>query len=190
MLYRPNELKIGHKVIFHKTPCVIIENECIKPGKGQAFSRIRFKQIISGKILERTLKSGEFVQSAYVKEIRLIYLYRDGELRVFMNKHSFDQINIHDEIIGDSIKWLKEQYDYLVVFWDDNPILVVPPVYIQLRIIKTVSIGKNVASSGLKLATLSTGSIIKVPFFIQSGELIKVNTYLNTYISRVRDNSV
>lgn len=191
MNYHPNELKIGCKVLFNKEPCVIMENECIKPGKGQAFSRIRFKHIISGKILERTLKSGEVVQAAQVKEIKLVYLYHDGELRVFMNKKSFDQIDIHSKVIGDSVKWLQEQSNYLVTFWNSNPIRVIPPIYMQLRIIKTVSIMKNVASSsGFKLATVSTGAIIKVPVFIQSGELIKINTSLSTYISRVRENSI
>lgn len=191
MLYHPNELKSGYKVIINGIPCIIIENECVKPGKGQSFSRIRFKQIMSGKILEKTLKSGEFIHAASVQEVKLVYLYRDGELSVFMSQKSFDQIYIHYEILGNAIKWLKEQYNYLVTFWNDNPILVTPPLHMQLRVIKTASFMKNTSSSsGFKLATVSTGAAIKVPFFIQVGELIKINTQLHTYISRVRDDGV
>lgn len=191
MLYKPNELKNGYKVIINKTPCIVIENECIKPGKGQAFSRIRFKQIVSGKMLEKTLKSGEFLESAHVIETKLIYLYRHGELRVFMNQHNFEQVDISSEIIGNSTKWLKEQFSYSVTFWNDNPILVSPPEYIQLRVIDTTSINKSSSSaSGYKIATVSTGAIVKVPFFIQIGELIKIDTHLNTYISRAQNNTI
>lgn len=188
MFYHPNVLKNGCKVIINKEPCVIIENECIKPGKGQAFSRIRFKSIKTGKILEKTLKSGEFLESAHIREIRLIYLYRDDELFIFMNKQNFDQVDVHCQIIGNTIKWLQEQFSYLVTFWNDDPILVTPPDYMQLKIVKTISVMRNtVVSSGTKLATVSTGAVIKVPIFIQIGDLIKINTHLSTYISRVNN---
>lgn len=191
MFYHLNVLKNGYKVLINKEPCVVIENECIKPGKGQAFSRVRFKNIKTGRILEKTLKSGESVESAYIREIKLIYLYRDGELFIFMNKQNFDQVDIHYQIIGNAVKWLQEQCSYLVTFWNNNPILITPPDYMQLKIIKTISVVKNVSvSSGTKLATVSTGAVIKVPCFIQIGDLIKINTHLSTYISRVKDDDI
>lgn len=187
MLYNINELRIGLKVIQSKEPCVIIGNEPVKPGKGQSFNRIRFKQIISGKILERTLKSGDFLESADVTDMKLLYMYRSGVLFYFMDGKSFEQISIDINIIGESIKWIVEQFSYTVTFWNNKPILVTPPSYVQLKVIKTMTISKNfIASTGNKLATVSTGAIIKVPFFIKKGELIKVNTHLGTYISRIK----
>ncbi|CAD83596.1 elongation factor P (EF-P) [Candidatus Blochmanniella floridana] len=187
MLYNINELKVGLKVIQNKEPYVIIKNECIKPGKGQSFNRVRFKQIKSGKILEKTLKPGDLVESANIVETELIYVYRDRDLWFFMNRDSFDQISVHFDILGKSVKWMVEQLVYVVVFWDNNPILVIPPEFIKLKIIKTNLITKNISTaSGNKLAVVSTGAVVKVPFFIQSGELIKVNTHSGSYISRIK----
>lgn len=188
MLYNINSLKVGLKVLQNKEPCVIISNEFVKPGKGLAFNRIRLKNIISGKILEKTLKSGEFLESADITEVLLIYLYFFEEFWYFMNEKNFEQIHIHSKILKNSVKWMVEQLRYVVTFWNKHPILVTPPDCIQLKIIKTsLSITKNSSSSsGMKEAVVSTGAIIKVPIFIQPGEVIKVNTKSGTYISRVK----
>lgn len=186
MLYDINSLKVGLKVIQNQEPCIIISNECIKPGKGLAFNRVRIKQIVSGKILERTLKSGEFLESANIFEAKLIYLYRNGELWYFMDEINFEQIYIPSKVLKSTVKWMIEQLVYVVTFWNNNPILVTPPECVNLKIIKTIPIIKktSASSSGSKLATVSTGAVIKVPFFIQIGELIKINTRSNTYIAR------
>lgn len=187
MLYNINLLKVGLKVLQNGVPCIIINNECIKPGKGLAFNRVRLKQIVSGKILERTLKSGEFLESVDVIDIKFIFLYRSQEFWYFMDEKNFEQIHIHSRILGNTIKWMIEQLAYTITFWNNIPILITPPDCIQLKIIETTSIIKNsTASSHSKLATVSTGAIIKVPCFIQIGELIKINTHSNTYISRVK----
>lgn len=187
MLYTLNSLKIGLKVLQNNEPCVIINNECIKPGKGLSFNRVRFRHMISGKILERTLKSGEFLESANIREIKLVYLYRIREYWCFMNDKNFEQFFIHSTILERAIPWLVEQLLYIVTFWNDNPILVTPPDCIQVTVIKTTPVIKNASViSGSKLATISTGAIIKVPCFIQSGEFIKVNTHSKSYISRVK----
>lgn len=187
MLYNSNSLRVGLKVLHNEEPCVVISKECVKPGKGLAFNRVRFKQIISGKILERTLKSGEFLESANIIETKLIYVYRDKEFWFFMNEENFEQIYVHSKILGSSIKWMVEQLEYVVTFWNDVPVRITPPGSIQLKVIKTDFTIKNATvSSGSKLATLNTGAVIKVPYFIQVGELIKINTHLGTYIARVK----
>ncbi|ADV33482.1 elongation factor P [Candidatus Blochmanniella vafra str. BVAF] len=188
--YGINELRVGLKVIQNQEPCVIISNEGVKPGKGLSFNRIRLKNIISGKILDRTLKSGDFLELADVVETQLIYLYRDYNLWYFMHDKNFDQVSIHKNIIGKSDKWMKEQWIYFVTFWNSMPILVTPPEIMHFKVVKTdlsiKSSSSTSTSSGNKLAILSTGAILKVPFFIKSGELIKVNTNTGTYISRMK----
>lgn len=188
MLYRINELKVGLKVIQNKEPCIIINNKSVKPGKGLSFNRVRFKKIVSGKIIERTLKSGEYLESADIVEIKLVYLYYKSKFWCFMNEENFEQIFIHADVMGDAVRWMTEQLVYTVTFWNKKPILVTPPDCMTLKIIDTVSGTKNssVASSGNKLATLSTGIVIKVPVFIKIGEFIKVNTQLGVYVSRVK----
>ncbi|URJ26127.1 elongation factor P [Blochmannia endosymbiont of Camponotus modoc] len=187
VLYSINEFRTGLKIIQNREPCVIISHESIKPGKGQAFSRVRFRQIISGKILEKTFKSGDFLESANIMEIKLVYVYHDNEFWYFMDEKNFEEIAVTEKIIGTNIKWITTQLHYIVTLWNKVPILVTPPDYIELKIIKITPIKKNsTSSSGVKLATVSTGAVVKVPFFIQLGELIKINTRLSTYISRAK----
>lgn len=187
ILYNISSFKIGLKVLQNGVPCEIIGNEYFKPGKGLAFNRVRFREIVSGKILDRTLKSGEYLESADVMEIKFIYLYRNGEFWYFMNKKNFEQIYINSKILGKTIKWMIEQLIYIITFWNDIPILVTPPDFVHLRVTNTISIIKSASiSSHNKLATVSTGALVKVPYFIQVGELIKINTNLGIYMSRVK----
>lgn len=189
VMYNINELYVGLKIIHNNEPCVIIENACVKPGKGQSFNRVRFKQIVSGKILEKTFKSGDYLELANILEVNLIYVYCDGEFWYFMDEKNFEQIAISIKIIGDNIKWMVAQLDYIVTLWNDIPILVTPPVSIELKVTKTepsIKGSGSVVSSGNKLVMVSTGAIIKVPIFIQLGEYIKINTRTSMYISRVK----
>lgn len=190
VFYSINELYVGLKVVYHGYPCVIIDNECVKPGKGQSFSRIRFRQIISGKILEKTFKSGDYLEVADVVEIDLIYMYSDGEFWYFMDEKNFEQITLSLKVIKENTKWMVEQLNYTITLWNKIPILVTPPNFIALKVIKTdpvVSRGSgNVTSAGTKLAIVSTGAVIKVPIFIQLDECIKINTRTGEYASRVK----
>ncbi|URJ28098.1 elongation factor P [Candidatus Blochmannia vicinus] len=187
VLYSINELKTGLKIIQNDEPCVIISNESIKPGKGQSFNRVRFRQIISGKILEKTFKSGDLLRSADLYDISLIYVYHDNEFWYFMDEKNFEEIAVASKIIGDNFKWIATQLHYLITLWNKVPILITPPNCIELKVIKTTSIKKNNSrSSETKLATVNTGAMIKVPLFIQLGELIKINTRSGTYVSRAK----
>lgn len=188
MLYKINALKVGLKVIHNKEPCVIIENNSVKPGKGLSFNRVKFKKIVSGQIIERTLKSGEYVESADITEVKLVYLYRKSVFWCFMNEKNFEQVFIHSDVLGDTIRWMIDQLVYTVTFWNKKPILVTPPDCISVEVVNTTPMmhGTCVSASGNKIATLSTGTVIKVPVFIKIGEFIKVNTQLGLYISRVK----
>jgi elongation factor P len=186
--YSTNEFKAGLKVMLEGDPCAIIENEFVKPGKGQAFNRVRLRNLKTGRIWERTFKSGESLDAADVVESEMEFLYSDGELWHFMKTDgSFDQIEAGKEVVGDALQWLKEQGAYTVVLWNDQPISVSPPNFIELEVAETdPGMRGDTATGGTKPAKLATGAVIKVPLFISVGDRLRVDTRTGEYVSRAR----
>lgn len=182
-----NEFKGGLKFMLDGEPCTILENEFVKPGKGQAFSRVRLRKLISGKVLEKTFKSGETVEKAEVMDYELAYLYNDGEFWHFMNNETFEQIAADAKAVGDAEKWLVEQDVCTLTLWDGNPIAVSPPNFVELEITETdPGLKGDTAGTGGKPATLTTGAVVRVPLFVQIGEVIKIDTRTGEYVSRVK----
>jgi elongation factor P len=185
--YSTNEFKGGLKIMIDGYPCSIIENEFVKPGKGQAFSRVKIRNLKTGRVVEKTYKSGESVEAADVLETDLQYLYNDGEQWHFMDQESFEQHAVDKEVLGDSIKWLKEQDVCLVTLWNDHPIIIEAPNFVELTIADTdPGLKGDTTGSGGKPATLETGAVVRVPLFVQIGEKIKVDTRTGEYASRVK----
>lgn len=185
--YSTNEFRSGLKIIIDGEPCSIIENEFVKPGKGQSFSRVRIRKLISGKILEKTFKSSDSLESANVIDINLTYLYNDRKFWYFINKENFEQISADIKVIGETSKWLYKESECMLTLWNDYPITVTPPNFVELKVLETdPGIKGDTASTGGKLAKLITGAIIKVPLFIQIGEVIRVDTRSSEYVSRVK----
>lgn len=181
-----NDFKSGLKIMLDGEPCNIIENEFVKPGKGQAFNRVRIRKLISGKVLEKTFKSGESVEVADVMEQDLDYLYNDGEFWHFMNADTFEQLGADAKAVGDNVKWLVEQDKCILTLWNGSPISVTPPNFVELEVIETdPGLKGDTAGTGGKPATLSTGAVVRVPLFIQIGEVVKVDTRKGEYVSRV-----
>ncbi|MEX2130121.1 MAG: elongation factor P, partial [Pseudohongiellaceae bacterium] len=132
-IYSTSEFKNGLKVLVEGDPCTILENETVKPGKGQAFNRVRFRNLKTGRVWERTFKSGDTIESADVMETQMEYLYSDGEFWHFMKTDgSFEQVAVDKAAIADALNWLKEQDVYSVVSWNDMPISVTPPNFVEL----------------------------------------------------------
>ena len=184
-LISTNEFKNGVKVILDGAPCNILENEYVKPGKGQAFNRVKLRNLKTGRVLEKTFKSGDILEAADALDAELQYLYNDGTIWYFMSPASCEQYEIPKEIIGDADKWLKPQDICLVTLWENNPITVVPPTFALLEVIETdPGIKGDTATGGSKPATLETGATIRVPLFISVGDIIKVDTRNSEYISR------
>ncbi|GLP97282.1 elongation factor P [Paraferrimonas sedimenticola] len=182
-----NEFKSGLKIMLDGEPCNIIENEIVKPGKGQAFNRVKIRKLISGKVLEKTFKSGESVERADVMDIELAYLYSDGEFWHFMDNSSFEQVAADAKAIGDQEKWLVEQDICTVTTWNENPIAVTPPNFVELEVVETdPGLKGDTQGTGGKPATLSTGAVVRVPLFIAIGEVVKVDTRSGEYVERVR----
>ena len=186
--YSTNEFKSGLKVILEGDPCNIIENEFVKPGKGQAFNRVKLKNLKTGRVWERTFKSGESIQAADVLDLDMEYMYTDGEYWHFMRTDgTYDQLAADKSAVEDCISWLKENYRYVVTLWDETPIAVTPPNFVELEIIDTdPGLKGDTAQGGSKPATLSTGAIVKVPLFINIGETVRVDTRTGEYQNRVK----
>ncbi|OKP01646.1 elongation factor P [Xenorhabdus eapokensis] len=185
--YSTNEFRSGLKIMLDGEPCAILDSEFVKPGKGQAFARVRIRKLISGKLLEKTFKSTDSVDSADVMDVSLTYLYNDGEFWHFMNNETFEQLAADEKAVGDSAKWLIDQAECILTLWDGRPIAVTPPNFVELEIVDTdPGLKGDTAGTGGKPATLSTGAVVKVPLFVQLGEVIKVDTRSGEYVSRVK----
>ncbi len=184
--YSTNEFKGGLKVMLDGDPCNIVENELVKPGKGQAFNRVKLRNLMTGRTWERTFKSGESLEGADVLDIDMEYLYNDGEMWHFMRTDgSFEQFAADKKAVGDTAKWLKEQVVYTITLWNDNPISVTPPNFIELEVIETdPGLKGDTAQGGSKPATLTTGAMVRVPLFINQGETLKIDTRSGEYVSR------
>lgn len=182
-----NQLKNGLKVEIEGEPYTVVGVEFVKPGKGQAFTRTKLKHLTSGRVLERTLKSGEKIDLADVHETKMRLLYQESDAAVFMDDHTFDQISVPLSNMGEATRWLKEDSVYDVVFYKGSAVDISPPTFMELKITETEPGVKGDTASGrvLKPATLETGAKIQVPIFINEGEVIKVDTRTGEYVSRV-----
>ena len=186
--YSTSEFKGGLKIMIDGDPCAIIENEFVKPGKGQAFNRVKIRNLKTGRVIERTFKSGESVEAADVMDTDLQYLYNDGEFWYFMDTISFEQRAASAEAVGDAVKWLKEQDMCEVTLWNDAPLAVTPPNFVMLAVTETdPGVRGDTSGGGGKPATLETGAVVRVPLFIDIGEVLKIDTRTGEYVGRSKD---
>ena len=186
--FSTNEFKSGLKVLLEGDPCSIVENEFVKPGKGQAFNRVKLKNLKTGRVWERTFKSGESLEGADIMEYEMEYLYTDGEYFHFMKTDgSYDQLAADRTAVEDSLPWLKETDKATVTLWNDSPIMVTPPNFVELEVAETdPGLKGDTAQGGTKPATLTTGAVVKVPLFINIGEIIRVDTRTGEYQNRAK----
>ncbi len=184
--YSSNDFKPGLKVMLEGDPCAMVDVEFVKPGKGQAFTRVRMKNLKSGRVWDRTFKAGESIEMADVMDRNMEYLYTDGEFWHFMMADgTFEQYGADVNAVGDCIKWLKEQEIYLVTLWNDAPLAVVAPNFVELEVTETdPGLKGDTAQGGSKPATLATGATVRVPLFIEQGEILKIDTRTGDYVSR------
>lgn len=183
--YSTNQFKNGLKIILDNDPCSITENIVVKPGKGQAFNRVKMKNLKTGRVLERTFKSTESVEAADVDEMNVEYLYNDGEYWHFMEPTSFEQYAADVVAVGDTAKWIKGQEVCVMTLWNDSPISIAAPNFVELAVAQTdPGLKGDTAQGATKPATLETGSEVKVPLFINEGDILKIDTRTGEYVSR------
>jgi len=186
--YSTNEFKSGLKVMLDGDPCSIVENEFVKPGKGQAFNRVKLRNLKTGRVWERTFKSGESLEGADVMDTDMEYLYNDGEFWHFMEPNTFEQYQADKNIVDEAANWLREQDKVVVTLYNGSPLAVTPPNHVELEITDTdPGLKGDTAQGGTKPATLSTGAVIKVPLFLTTGEIVRVDTRTGEYLGRAKD---
>jgi elongation factor P len=185
--YSTSEFRSGLKILLDGDPCVILENEFVKPGKGQAFNRVRIRNLKTGRVNEKTFKSNESVEAADVMDTDMQYLYYDGEFWHFMVPETFEQHAADAKVVEDAKDWLKEQGICQVTLWNGQPLVVAPPNFVELTIVETdPGVRGDTATGGQKPAKLETGAVVRVPLFIEQGEVIRVDTRTGAYVSRVK----
>ena len=185
--YGMNDVKNGMKILVNNEPCVIIETEYVKPGKGQAFTRIKYRFIKSGRTVELTMKATDDVEAADVVDTDMQFLYADGEYWHFMQPETFEQVQADKTGVGDASKYLKGEEQCVVTLWNGVPIQVTPPNFVELKIVETdPGVRGDTSGGGGKPATLETGAVVRVPLFVNQDEIIKVNTRTGEYESRVK----
>lgn len=186
--YNTNEFRSGLKLMIDGDPCAIVENEFVKPGKGQAFSRVKIRNLKTGRVIDRTYKSGETVEAADVMDTDMQYLYNDSEFWYFMDPDSYEQVGADATAIGENTKWLKEQDTYTVTLWNGTPLTITPPNFVLLAVAETdPGVRGDTSGGGGKPATMETGAVIRVPLFINEGELLKVDTRTAEYVGRAKE---
>ena len=180
-----NEFKAGFKVEIEKEPYTIVGVEFVKPGKGQPFTRTKLKHLMTGRVVERTFKSGDRLELADVSEAKMRLLYKEQDGVVFMDDVSFEQVHIPLTILKETEQWLMEEVSYNVIFYKGNAIEVSPPTFMEMKITETAP-GLRGDTSGrvLKPALTESGAKVQVPIFIEEGEKIKIDTRTGEYVSR------
>ncbi len=181
------EFRNGLKIEIDGEPYVIVEFQHVKPGKGGAFVRTKIKSLRTGNVIDRTYRSGEKVEVPQLEEKTMQYLYAADKDRVFMDTTSYEQVSMNEQQLGDSINYLKENMEIKVLYFKNRPINIDVPMFVELAIAKTEpGVRGDTASGGSKPATLETGAVVKVPFYLNEGDVVKIDTRTGTFIERVK----
>ena len=182
--YTTNEIRGGMKLLIDGDPYAVIENEYVKPGKGQAFNRIRVRNLRTGRTVEKSYRSGESIEAADVMDTEMQYLYKDGDFWTFMNPDNYEQMQAGESAVGEAAKWLKDGTVCIITLWNGVPLLVTPPPHIELKVIETdPGVRGDTATGGSKPAKMETGAMVRVPLFINEGEVLRIDTRSGEYIS-------
>ena len=181
------EFRNGLKIEIDGEPYVIVEFQHVKPGKGGAFVRTKFKSLKSGNVTDKTFRAGEKVDVPNLEEKTMQYLYAADKDRVFMDTSTYEQVSMNEKQLGDSINYLKENMEIKVLYHKEQPINIEVPMFVELAIAKTdPGVRGDTASGGSKPATLESGAVIKVPLYLNEGDVVKVDTRTGTFIERVK----
>lgn len=182
-----NEFRKKLKIMVDGQPYMIIENQFVKPGKGQAFNRVRMKNLVTGRTLERTWKSGETVEEAEVTYSEMTYLYNDGATWYFMDKASMETMEIPKDAMNGAEVWLLENADVEATWWDGKAIEVTPPTFVDLLIVDSPPGAQgNTSGNVMRPAILETGAEVQIPLFIEQGTRIRVDTRDGSYVERAK----
>lgn len=181
-----SDIRKGLKFMIDANPCTVVDFQFVKPGKGQAFTRVKVRNMKTGAMLERTYKSGESLEPADIEERAFQYIYPEGTDFVFMDANTGEQINVPGDKIGDDARWMSDGMSVDVTLFNGQPIGVSLPAHVVLQIVSSEpGVKGDTASGATKPATVSTGATVNVPLFVQEGEWVKIDTTDGKYLERV-----
>ena len=184
-MYSTSDFRNGLKIEYDGSPYSIVEFQHVKPGKGNAFTRTKIKNLLTGRVLDPTFKSGDKVGKPDIEEKDMQYLYREGDHFTFMDNETYDQVLIDADVLKNEAKWLLENEVCLVLFWNGKGIGITLPNFVVLTITECEpGVRGNTATGATKPAILETGGQVNVPLFVNEGEKIKVDTRDGTYVER------
>ena len=187
-MYESGDLRKGLKIEIDEDPFVIVQFDFVKPGKGKALYKCKLKNMLTGALFDRTFRSSEKFKEANLEEREMEYLYSDGEGFCFMDTSTYDQIFLNKDQVDESKNFLKENITCSILFFDEKPIGLTLPFFINLRIVKADPWVKGDTASGdTKPATLETGYVLQVPPFAEEGEVVKIDTRTGEYVERVKE---
>ena len=185
-MYDTSDIRKGLKIMLDGSPYTVVEFQFVKPGKGAAFTRTKMKNLLSGGVIERNLRSGDKLEPANVETKTMQYLYQEGDSYVFMDTTTYDQVNIVSDTIGESKDFMPENINVEVLFFNDRAVGVSLPNFIEQAIVSTEPGFKGDTSTGAtKPAKISTGAQVNVPLFINVGDVVKIDTRTGEYLERL-----
>lgn len=186
-MYDVSDLRKGLKIVIDGSPYIISEYEFSKPGKGQALYRCKLKNMMTGYTMDRTYRSGEKFTPANLEQSKMQFLYKDSEGYHFMDTTKFDQVAITEEHIGEAKKYLKDNMEVEVLFFEYTPIDIALPTFVELKVIKSdPGVRGDTATNVTKPATLETGYEIQVPLFVEEGDVLRIDTRSGEYLERAK----
>jgi len=186
-VYESSDLRKGLKIIIDGQPYIITDFQFSKPGKGQALYRCKLKNMITGYTIDRTYRSGDKFEPANLEERKMQYLYNDGEGYHFMDTKTYDQITLTEENVGEAKNFLQDNMEVDVLFFNETPISINLPNFVNLKVIKSdPGVKGDTATGATKPATLETGYTLQVPLFIEEGDILKIDTRTGEYVERVK----
>ena len=181
-----NDIRPGQSIIVDSSIFLILEYQHVKPGKGKAFVKTKLKNLTNGGVVDKTFRADEDVEQAFIDKQSFQYLYKDGTEYIFMNNENYEQIALNENIIENKHLFMKENQELIIQMYENNPIDVVLPSAVDLKVIKAEPAVKgDTVTSSNKLVTCETGLEVNVPMFIEENEVIRIDTKSSTYITRV-----
>ena len=186
-MYDTSDLRKGLKILVDGHPYIVVQADFVKPGKGVAFTRTKMKNLLTGGVIERNIRSGEKIEPADIQEDEMTFLFKEGEDFVFMHKKTYEQVHVLKETVGDEWRFLKDNLDCQVMIYNGRPIGITLPNFVDLKVVRSdPGVRGDTATGASKPATLETGANINVPLFINEGETLRIDTRSGEYMERVR----
>ncbi len=186
-MYDTSDIRKGLKVLMDGAPFTVVEFQFVKPGKGTAFTRTKFKNLLTGAVIERNIRSGEKLEPANVEEKTMQYLYQEGDAFVFMDSSSYEQVHVNADIVGDDGGFLQDNLECAVLFFNERAVGITLPNFIIAEVVETEPAVRGDTSGNVtKAARLDTGAEVQVPLFINTGDTLKIDTRDRSYVERVK----